>query len=125
MKKTDRHYSICDRDGHIESKCFNNIEALEVAMKKHNIHLDTYLTSSWGQSLSASVYVPSRSGYALNVSLSSPYHEWLIDFGTSYHMAKHKSMFLALNDCNTKNIYVGVDISLRVVVSRTIHLDNG
>ena len=40
-------------------------------------------------------------------------------------MDKNKSMFSSLNDCNTKNIYVGDDRSLSVVGSDTIHLDNG
>ena len=35
--------NFCDYDGHIESKCFKNMEVLEAAMKKHNIRLDTYL----------------------------------------------------------------------------------
>ena len=88
------------------------MEALEAAMKKHNIHLDTSSTSSSGQELYGSAYASSRSGYALNVSSSS--HEWLIDFGASYHMGKDKAMFATLNDCNTKNIFVGDDRSLSV-----------
>eukprot|EP00253_Pinus_taeda_P028662 PITA_28662 len=39
-KKTDRHCHIFNRDGHLESKCFKKMEALETTMKKHNIHLD-------------------------------------------------------------------------------------
>ena len=40
-------------------------------------------------------------------------------------MEKNKAIFSSLNDCNTKNIYVGDDRSLSVVGSGTIHLDNG
>ena len=40
-------------------------------------------------------------------------------------MAKNKAMFSFLNDCNTKNIYVGDDRSLSVVGTLTVHLDNG
>ena len=107
------------------------MKALEVAMKKHNIHLDTSSASSLGQALSASAYASSRSGYALNVSSSSSSfsssssHEWLIDYGTSYHMGKDKSLFLTLNDCNTKNIFVGDDRYLSVEGSRIVHLNNG
>ena len=109
----------------IESKCFKKMEALEAAMKKHNINLEYSSPSSSGMELSTCGCQTSRSGYALNVSSSSPSHEWLIDSGASYHMAKEKSMFSSLNDCNTKHIYVGDDRSLRVVGSGTIHLDNG
>ena len=99
------------------------MEALEEAMKKHNIHLDTSSTSSSGQTLFASAYASSRLGYALNVSSSSSSsHEWLIDSGASYHMGKDKAVFLTLNDCNTKNIFVGDDRSLSVEGSETIHL---
>jgi hypothetical protein len=59
------------------------MEALEATMKKHNIHLDTSSTSSLGQTLSTSIYAPSRLGYVLNVSSSSPSHGWLNDFGAS------------------------------------------
>jgi len=104
------------------------MEALEVAMKKHNIHLEhsstSTSTSSSGITLFACGCQASWSGYALNVS-SSHSHEWLINFGASYHMAKNKAMFSSLNDCNTKNIYVGDDRSLSVVGTGTVHLDNG
>ena len=40
-------------------------------------------------------------------------------------MAKNKAMFSSLNDCNTKNIYVGDDRSLSVVGTGTVHIDNG
>jgi hypothetical protein len=67
-------------------------------------------------------------GYALNVSSSSSSsssHEWLIDSGASYHMGKDKAVFSTLQDCNTKNIFVGDDRSLSVEGSETIHLNNG
>ena len=95
---------FCDRDGHIESKCFKKMESLEATMKKHNIHLDTSSASSLRQVLYASAYASSRLGYALNASSSSSSHEWLIDSGASYHMGKGKAVSSALNNCNTRNI---------------------
>ena len=86
------------------------MEALEVAMKKHNINLENSSPSSSGMALSSCGC--QAFGYALNVSSSSHSHEWFIDFGASYHMAKNKAMFSSLNDCNTKHIYVGDDRSL-------------
>ena len=117
--------NFCDRDGHTESKCFKKMEALEETMNKQTIHLDTSSTSYSGQTLFSSAYASSRSGYALNVSSSSSSHEWLIDSGASYHMGKDKAMFSTLNDCNTKNIFVGDDRSLSVEGSGTVHLSNG
>ena len=101
------------------------MEALEAVMKKHNIHLEKFSTSSLGMEIFACGCEASRSGYALNVYCSSHSHEWLIDSGASYHMAKNKDMFSSLNDYNTKKIYVGDDRSLSVVGSGTIHLENG
>ena len=103
------------------------MEALEAEMKKHNIHLEhssTSTSSSWITLFTCGCQ-ESRSGYALNVSSSSHSHECLIDSGASYHMDKNKAMFSSLNDCNTKNIYVGDDRSLNVVGTETVHLDNG
>jgi hypothetical protein len=40
-------------------------------------------------------------------------------------MAKDKDIFSALNECNTKKIFVGDDRSLSVVGSGTIQVDNG
>ena len=94
-------------------------------MKKKNINLDHSSTSSSGMELFTCGCQASRSSYALNLSSYSYSHEWLIDSGASYHMAKNKAMFSSINDGNTKSIYVGDDISLSVVGSRTIHLDNG
>ena len=116
-KKIERRCNFCNRDGHIESKCFKKMEALEATMKKHNINLEHSSPSSSGMALSACGCQASRSSYALNVSSSSHSHEWLIDSGASYHMAKNKTMFSSLNDCNTKHIYVGDDRSLSVVGS--------
>ena len=101
------------------------MEALEAAMKKHNIHLEHSSNSSSGMALYECGCQASPSGYALNVSSSSHYHEWLIDSVASYHMAKNKAMFSSLNDCNTKNIYVGDDRSLGVVGTGIVDLFNG
>ena len=102
------------------------MEALEAAMKKHNIHHDTSSTSSSGQSIFASAYASSRPCYALNASSSSSSsHEWLIDSGASYHMGKDKAVFLTLQDCNTKIFFVGDDRSLSVEGSGIVHLNNG
>ena len=59
-KKTGRHCNFCDHDGHTKSKCFKKMEALEAAMKKHNIHLDTSSTSSSIQALSSLMHLPDR-----------------------------------------------------------------
>ena len=40
-------------------------------------------------------------------------------------MGKDKVVFASLNDCNTKNIFVGDDRSLNVEGSGTVHLNNG
>ena len=59
-------------------------------------------SSDLGMAFSACGCQASRFGYALNVSSSSPSHEWLIDSGASYDMAKNKSMFSSLNDFTPK-----------------------
>ena len=108
-KKTNRHCNFCDKDGHDESKCFKKMAALEAAMKKHNISIDsTSSSSSHGHALSSY-------GFSFNTTSTSSYDEWLIDSGASYHMAKDKAIFSSLNECNTKQIFVGDDRSLNVV----------
>ena len=83
--------------------------ALEAAIKKHNISIDsTYSSSSHRHALSAS-------GFSFNTTSTSTFDEWLIDFGTSYNMAKDRDIFSTLNECNTKKIFVGDDRSLSVV----------
>jgi hypothetical protein len=61
----------------------------------------------------------------LSIQIDSSSDEWLIDSGASYHMAKDKAIFSALNECNTKKIFVGDDRSLSVVGSGTVQVDNG
>jgi hypothetical protein len=93
--------------------------ALEAAMKKHNINIDsTTSSSSHGHALSTS-------GFSFNATSTSSFDEWLINYGESYHMAKDKAIFFALNECNTKKIFFGDDRSLSVVGSRTIQVYNG
>jgi hypothetical protein len=93
------------------------MEALQAAIKKHNIYLDTSSTKYLGPTLFLFDYAPSTSSLSINVS-SSFSHEWLINSQASYHMAKDKEMFSSLNDCNNKNIYVGDDIFICVVGSK-------
>jgi hypothetical protein len=91
---------------------------LEVTMKKHNINIDS--TSS---SFSSHGHALSASGFSFNATSTSS-DEWLIDYGASYHMGKDKDIFSPLNECNTKKICVGDDISLIVVGSGTVQVDN-
>jgi hypothetical protein len=93
--------------------------ALEAAMKKHNINID-YTSSSSSHGHALSTY-----GFSFNTISTSSSDEWLIDSGTSYHMAKDKEIFFSLNECNTKKIFVGDDRSLSVVGSGTVQVDNG
>jgi hypothetical protein len=93
--------------------------ALEAMMKKHNISIDSS-SSSHGHALFASVF-----SFNTPSTTSSSFDEWLIDSRASYHMAKDKAIFSTLNECNTKEIFVGDDISLSVVGSGTIQVENG
>jgi hypothetical protein len=108
-KKTYRHCNFCGKDGHVESKCFKKMEDLEATMKKYDISIDSSSSnsSSHGHALFAS-------GFSFNATSNSYFDEWLIDFGTSYHMAKDNAIFYALNDCTTKKIFGGDDRSLSV-----------
>jgi hypothetical protein len=94
------HCTFCGRDGHIESKCFKKMESLEEMMKKHTINLDSSssTSSSHGHALFAS-------SFSFNATSTSCSDEWLIDFGATYHMAKDKSIFSPLNECNM--IWIG------------------
>jgi hypothetical protein len=104
----------------MDSKYFKNMEALEATMKKHNINIDSSSSnsSSHGHALSAF-------GFTFNATSTSSSNEWLNDSGASYHMAKDKSIFSSLNECNTKIMFVGDDRSLNVVGYGTIQVDNG
>jgi hypothetical protein len=94
------------------------MEALEVVMKKNNINIDSSSYSSHGHALSVS-------SFSFNVTSTSSFDEFLIDYGTSYHMAKDKAIFVSLNEYNTKKIFVGDDRYLSVVGYGTIQVDNG
>jgi hypothetical protein len=39
-KTTEIHFNFCGKNGHMESKCFNKMEALEATMKKNKNNLD-------------------------------------------------------------------------------------
>jgi hypothetical protein len=94
------------------------MEALEAAMKKHNINLDSssYTSSSHGHALYAY-------GFSFKAT-STSFDECLIDFEASYHIAD-KTIFSALNECNTKQIFVGDDRSLSVVGFGIVQVDKG
>ena len=60
--------------------------ALETAMKKHHISLDSSSESTSHR------HALCASGYSYTASSSSTSIEWLIDSGASYHMAKDKAI---------------------------------
>jgi hypothetical protein len=92
---------------------FKNMESLEETINKHNIHIYSSSSSSHGLALFAS-------RFSFNATSTSPFNEWLIDSGVSYHMGKDKSIFPTLNEFNTKKIYFGEYRSLIVVGFGTI-----
>jgi hypothetical protein len=97
------------------------MEVLEETMNKHNINLDSSYSSNYyshGHALSNSIL-------SFNAMSTSSSYEWLIDCGASYNRDKDKTIFSTLNECNTKQIFVGDDISHSVVGSRTIQIDKG
>ena len=75
------------------------------------------INSSRGRSLSPS-------GYSFNVTSIASSNDWIIDYREFYYMAKDKTIFSTLNECNTKQIFVGYDKSTNVVGQRTIQLDD-
>jgi hypothetical protein len=93
--------------------------SLETTMKKHNISIDS-TSSSHEHALYASGF-----SFNSNSTTTSSSDEWIIDSETSYHMANDKVIFSALNECNTKKIFVGDDRSLSVVGSGIVQVDNG
>jgi hypothetical protein len=84
-------------------------------MNKHDINIDS--SSSHG-------HAHSTFGFSFNATSTSSSNGCLIDFGASYHMAKDKTIFSTLNECNTEKICVDDYKSLMVVGSGTIQVDN-
>jgi hypothetical protein len=117
-KNTDIHYNFCGKYGHVDSKCFKNMESLEEVMKKYNINIDSSSSSSHGHALSTS-------SFSFNATSTTSSDEWIIDYGASYHMDKDNAIFSPLNECNTNKIFVGDDRSLSVVGSGKVQVDNG
>jgi hypothetical protein len=90
--------------------------------EKHNIGIDSSSSSS---SSSSHGHPLSSFGFSFNTTSTSTSDEWVIDSREYYHMDKHRDIFFDLNECNTKKIFVGDDISLSVEGSRTIQVENG
>jgi hypothetical protein len=89
------------------------MEILEVTIKKHGINLYSS-SSSHGHALFAY-------GFSFNATSTSS-NEWLIDYGASYHMAKDKAIFFALNERNTKQIFLGDDRYHSIVGSGIVQI---
>jgi hypothetical protein len=85
------------------------MNSLEETRKNHtiNFYSSSYNSSSHG-------HVLFSFGFSFNATTTSYFNEWLIYFGASYHMVKDKTIFSSINECNTKQIFVGDDISLSV-----------
>jgi hypothetical protein len=110
--------NICGSYGQLESKCFKAMEALEEAMKKHNINLDSSSSNS-----SSHGHALSSFGFSLNATCTSYLDGSLL-------IMEHLIIWISikpstLNECNNKKIFVGDDRSLSVGRSGTIQVDNG
>ena len=97
------------KDLHVEFKCFKNMEALEATMKKHNINLHSS-SKSYFHGMNIFSF-----GSSFNQSSSSCYNEWIVVYREYHHMDKDRYIFSSLNECNTKQIFVGGDRYLCVV----------
>jgi hypothetical protein len=51
-KISDMHCNVCGKHGHLESKYFKKMEALEATLKKHNTSIYSSSSSSHGHELS-------------------------------------------------------------------------
>jgi hypothetical protein len=96
------------------------MEDLEEAMKKHKINIDSSSSNSSSHGHALSTF-----GFSFNATYISSSDEWFINFEASYHMAKNKDTFYALNECNTIKIFVVDDRSLSVVGLGIVQVDNG
>jgi hypothetical protein len=94
--------------------------ALEAAMKKHSISIDS--TSSSSSSSSSHGHALLSFGFSFNTTSTSTSDEWIINYGASCHMAKDRDIFSTLNECNTKKIFFGDDRSLGVEGSGTVQV---
>lgn len=96
------------------------MDALKAIMKRHTINIDSFYYE-----YSSPVHALSASSFSFNVTSTSSYDEWLIDFVAYYHMVEDKDIVFTLKECNTKQIFVGDDGSLSVVGFGIVHLDDG
>jgi hypothetical protein len=96
----------------MESTCFRNMVSLEAMVKKYNINLDSSSSTS-----SSHGHALSTSGFSFNATSTSSSDECPFDSRASYHMDNDKAIFSSLNECNTKQIFVGDNKSLSVVGS--------
>lgn len=86
-KRSNETCSFCGKEGHSETKCFQKLEALNEAMKKHNIPVSKPSSSSKGLALSA------RASHASS-------HNWIFDSGASHHMMHSKELLPSPSDYN-------------------------
>lgn len=111
-KNSNESCSFCGREGHPKSKCYKKLEALNEAMKQHNISVSKPSSSGKGHALSArSLHASSRS--------------WIFDLGASHHMTHSSESLQSLYDRRISQIEVGNSSQLNVQGSSTVQFDNG
>ena len=93
-KKPSDICSLCCRLGHVESKCWLKLEALNEAMRKHKISVPKPSYASKGHALSSQVV------YAYSNS-------WILDSGASHHMTHSHELFTSTSECSISRIAVG------------------
>jgi hypothetical protein len=116
-KKIERICNFYGLDGHLHLGFFNNMEALEVTMNKHNINIDS--SSSNPSLMNMHFLLPV---FPLMKHLIFLLMSVLLILEHIIIWLRIKPFFI---QCNTKQIFVGADSSLSIVGSRTIYLDDG
>jgi len=106
-KKSNKHCNYCGQGGHLDSKCFENMETLQETMKTHNINLNSPSSNSFSQG-----HALSTSSFSFNATSTS--NEWIIDSRASYNVVKDKAIFLLLMNV-TPNKYLMVMIDILVL----------
>lgn len=112
-KKSVETYSFCRKDGHLVSRCWKCLEALEEAMQEHHISAPQSASSPIGK------------GHALTTRATTSGPTCILDSNASHHMTHTQQLVTSLAPCATSQIVVGNSSHLSILGSCSVALVGG
>jgi hypothetical protein len=122
-KKKGKQCTYCNKLNHEESRCMKKqIDLIAQEIQQNN--LGNFILEGFKKHKEED-HTPKKGNHHVVVAINSSSDSWIIDYGTSHHMAMKEEVFSYLSPCSRPPILMGDDTPVEVAREERVELHNG